>query len=380
MKKILKRAAALLLGCLFLGAGTACGKAEEGEVLLKDIYADYFPVGAAVTNANVEMYDELLKNFNSITMEYEMKWDMLQPSEGRFSFELADSVVDWAESHDKKVRGHALVWYKALPSWVLAEGTTKEQALERIDTHVYEVMKHYGERTYCWDVVNEALRDYPTQAQVDAGDFYRTGSETNGQNCGDWYAVCGSNYIKEAFLAADRARKELGLDVKLYYNDYGLNIPSKRNALLKMLEEFREENIPIDGIGMQAHYNVSSSLSDFKDSVEAFTALGLDVQVTELDISVYTTLTQESYAELPESLETVQAAMYGEIFRVCREYSKPKAEGYGIVTGVTVWGLADDLTWLTGYGRLDWPLLFDEEYRPKPAYLAVTDFYYPEKK
>ena len=163
------------------------------------------------------MYEDLYPHFNSVSAEFEMKWDALQPTEGNFAFDTADVLLEFAEENDMKMRGHALVWYKALPSWVLADGTTKEQALGRIGNHIDGVLEHYGDRVYCWDVVNEALANLPTQAQVDSGEFYRTGNEALGTNCGDWYALCGNDFIKEAFRAADAARERLGLDVKLYY-------------------------------------------------------------------------------------------------------------------------------------------------------------------
>lgn len=237
---------------------------------------------------------------------------------------------------------------------------------------------------YCWDVVNEALANLPTQAQVDSGEFYRTGNEALGTNCGDWYALCGNDFIKEAFRAADAARERLGLDVKLYYNDYGLNIPVKREACLKMVNELLAEGIAIDGIGMQGHYYIGDfSMPEFENSVKAFTELGLDVQVTELDISIYPYGPSDAIMTSCRKSDAIQASMYGGIFEIYREYSEPWKEGAGRVTGITVWGLADDLTILDKEpvaNRKNWPLLFDEDHNPKSAYYAVTDFYNQIKK
>ena len=379
MKRIAATVAALMLTVAGALSMSGCQPADEGE-WLKDIYADYFPIGTSYQSGLYDMYDDLLPHFNSMSAEFEMKWTALQPSEGNFSFTAADELLQYAQEHDMRMRGHCLVWYKALPSWVLAEGTTKEQALDRIGDHIYAVMEYYGNSVYCWDVVNEALANAPTQQQVDSGNFYRTGSEATGSECGDWYALCGVDFIKKAFRAADAAREELGLDVKLYYNDYGLNIPAKREACLKMLRELLDEGIAIDGVGMQGHYYIGDfNMTEFENSVRAFTELGLDVQVTELDVSVYPYGPEkERYETLPESIEAIQANLYGGIFEICRRYSDPWKEGAGEVTGVTLWGLADDFTILDREpiaNRKNWPLLFDEEHQPKQAYYAVTDFY-----
>lgn len=384
LTKILTVSLAGLCAASFFGCSNGKEQGEEGE-WLKDIYQNYFPIGTIIKTGMPDMYEDLYPHFNSVSAEFEMKWDALQPTEGNFAFDTADVLLEFAEENDMKMRGHALVWYKALPSWVLADGTTKEQALGRIGNHIDGVLEHYGDRVYCWDVVNEALANLPTQAQVDSGEFYRTGNEALGTNCGDWYALCGNDFIKEAFRAADAARERLGLDVKLYYNDYGLNIPVKREACLKMVNELLAEGIAIDGIGMQGHYYIGDfSMPEFENSVKAFTELGLDVQVTELDISIYPYSPSDAiYDELPESLDAIQASMYGGIFEICREYSEPWKEGAGRVTGITVWGLADDLTILDKEpvaNRKNWPLLFDEDHNPKSAYYAVTDFYNQIKK
>lgn len=377
MKRFVATAAALVLAVAGTLSAAGC-HTQEGE-WLKDIYADYFPIGTSYQSGLYDMYDDLLPHFNSMTAEFEMKWTSLQPTEGSFDFTAADELLQYAEDHGMRMRGHCLVWYKALPAWVLAEGTTKEQALERIDAHINAVLEHYGNSVYCWDVVNEALANLPSQQQVDSGDFYRTGNEATGTECGDWYALCGVDFIKQAFRSADAARERLGLDIKLYYNDYGLNIPVKREACLKMLRELLDEGIAIDGVGMQGHYYIGDfNMTEFENSVKAFTELGLDVQVTEMDVSVYPYGPEaERYETLPESIEEIQANLYGGVFEICRKYSQPWKEGAGRVTGITVWGCADDFTILDSEpipNRKNWPLLFDEMHAPKLAYDAVTQF------
>ncbi len=392
MKGKLKKATSFLVSALCALALFGCGGNEKGE-WLKDIYEDYFPIGAAYKTGLESVYDDeyrLLEHFNSISAEFEMKWAATQPSEGVFKFDLGDGLVSYAKKNGKQVRGHCLVWYKALPSWVLAEGTTKEQALKRVDDHVYRVLEHYREDVYCWDVCNEVLSDELNASNYEmrlaSNDIYRTGGAATGTECGDWYALCGNDFVKQAFRAADKARKELGLDVKLFYNDYGLNLPYKRMACVQMIKELQAEGIAIDGVGMQAHYCIPRGvgvdggdfdLTEFEESLRAYTELGLEVQLTELDISIYpySQNVPEIYDELPESMEEIQGVMFGQILSLCRQYAEPWKEGAGRVTGVTFWGVSDESSNLNReFNRDCYPLLFDEWHEPKLGYYEITEF------
>ncbi len=351
---------------------------------LRDIYEDYFSVGAAVLSGNYARYDEagLMAHFSSITAENEMKWRFLEPAEGDFSYEAADELVSWAEEHDTAVRGHCLVWYKSLPAWLAEKEMDREEALAVLDRHITEVMTHFGDSVYVWDVVNEALHNSVTAAQLASGDIWRTGQEASGDGCVDWYGLCGVDFIKEAFRTAARVRDELGLDVKLFYNDYSLNNPNKRMAAVKLVETLRADGIPIDGIGMQAHYRLPSYTADpegfmknFEDSVKTFTDLGLEVQITELDLCVYASNdTPQAFDALPLDVEIAQAEMYADLFSVCRKYADPKREGKGAVTNITTWGVADDHTWATNSAHREYPLIFARDYSEKRAYTEIIDF------
>ncbi|MDR3318843.1 MAG: endo-1,4-beta-xylanase [Clostridiales bacterium] len=383
--KKIRRFLSVILSIILTAALFGCKAPKSpAEPTLKDYYADYFPVGAALTNGAAVLYEDLLPHFNSLTCENDMKWEALQPSAGAFSWSYASTdnagrLVDLAKANGMRIRGHALVWYRAMPSWVLPNGTTKERALERLRAHINAVVKHFGSDVYCWDVVNEAIKDSPSASQVASGDIYRAGGEVSGASTADWYAVCGKDYIKEAFIAAKAAVDEIGADIKLYYNDYGLNSASKRNAVIKMITELKSEGVTVDGVGMQAHYNVSGfKISDFENSVKAFTDMGLDVQVTEMDVSIYPWGAESvRYEALPEDIELIQAEVYGSVFEVLRNYSAVGSDGKGHVTGATFWGVADDVTWLDDdpvRGRKNWPLIFDGEYSPKKAYYSIIDF------
>ena len=368
-----------LAGCVFIEDTVPLVSSSS---LLRDVYADYFSIGAAVQSRTLEHYADVLPHFNSITAETQMKWSRLETEEGVYDYSGADEIISWAQENDTAVRGHCLVWYKSLPEWVLDEDTTKEEALLKIDSHVKEVMGHFGSGVYCWDVVNEAIRNTVTEDNLETGDIWRTGNITD-SDTGDWYALCGTDYITQAFRSANEAREEYGMeDVALYYNDYGLNNPYKRQACLEVVELLEGEGIAIDGIGMQGHYKLSTYLEDpdgfieeFEESVKTFTGLGLDVQVTELDIRVYASDDDpEEFDSLPYEIEVEQAEMYASIFEVLRKYAEPWQDGAGTVTNVTVWGVADDSTaWDTDTHK-EYPLLFNTDLEPKQAYYEIISF------
>ncbi len=369
--------------CFVIGAGaTACSPetfTDNGYIC--DEYKDNFSVGAAVLTGNINRYDKagLMHHFNSITAENEMKWRFVEPEEGQYSFGAGDSLVSWAKEHNTEVRGHCLVWYKSLPPWLTQKELTKESALEILRKHITDVMTHFKGELYVWDVCNEALHGNISQAQLDSGDIWRRGSEASGDNSLDWYGLCGVDFIKEAFRTADQVRKSLGDDVKLFYNDYTLNNPLKRQAVVKLVEMLRADGIAIDGIGMQAHYRLpqyeadrDAFMADFEDSVRTFTDMGLDVHITELDIQVYPyNGSTQAFDGLPLEVEIAQGEMYADIFRVCRKYSAPTAAGHGRVSNVTTWGVADDHTYASTSIHTEYPLIFSRDLQPKRAYYEI---------
>lgn len=388
VKRIVRATAvAAACACLFTAG---CGFHPQESVnpsvpsssLIKDVYKDYFTVGTAVQASTLEKYAEILPNFNSVTPEIEMKWSRLENVQGSYTYQAADTIVEWARQNGAGVRGHCLVWYKSLPEWVIADGTTKDEALSRIDSHVKRTMEHFGNGVYCWDVVNEALKNTVTSSDVESGNIWRTGNIVE-QNTGDWYALCGTDYVKQAFRSADEARSEYGLnDIELYYNDYGLNDPAKREACMQLIRMLQEEDIAVDGVGMQGHYRLSSYLQDpegflreFEQSVKSFTGLGVDVQITELDIRVYASdKDPQAFDSLPMSVEEQQAEMYAGIFEILRRYTVPWKDGAGCVTNVTVWGVADDSRAWDTDSHKEYPLLFGTDYLPKQAYYEIISF------
>lgn len=351
---------------------SSCGSQTK---TLASAYADYFPIGAAFNQSNIEMYQgDLVKEFSSLTCENEMKWLNVHPSDTSYTYEAADKMVAYAKSNNLKMRGHCLVWHEAIPSdlFLAKDGSTisKADLLAKMKDHIDNVVSHFGDAVYCWDVANEVVDDSTDAMLQDGSNVYRNSP---------WYTICGPEFVLDAFLYAREKLDALGLSqVKLFYNDYGLALPTKREKALAMIDYLQANHCPIDGIGMQSHYHIGSfSLSEFEKSIEAYAAKGLQVQITEFDVDVYdeTLATSKNAAywyqdALPADVEAIQTAIYRRAFQVLRQHKDS-------VTGVTFWGVADDSTWLDKSpveGRKNYPYVFGVDHAPKTSYYAIRDF------
>ncbi|HEU4581760.1 MAG TPA: endo-1,4-beta-xylanase [Polyangiaceae bacterium] len=377
-----------LIVCAALAASAAsCSKApasrepenaQPASPGLAQRYQAFFPIGAAVNSTTLRSHADLLaRHFDSITAENEMKFESLQPTEGQFEFAAADEMVAFARAHGMKVRGHNLVWHRQTPDWVFSDGAggsaSRELLLARLQKHIERVVEHFRGRLYAWDVVNEAIMD---------DGKYRTADEQEPDQRSKWYGILGTSYIAAAFRAAHAADP----GAKLFYNDYRNYIPVKRQAIYEMLKQLLADGVPIHGVGLQAHLSVEPSTSadnhgfyqtiaEEQKTIELFSSLGLEVQITELDMSLYTPGVKyepsQFYTEATFSpeLEAKQAERYGQFFELFRQYP-------GKITGVTFWGIADDATWLSQFssGRQDFPLLFDVHHQPKQAFQRVMTF------
>jgi len=290
-----------------------------------------------------------------------MKMGPIHPAEDRYNWRDADSIVAFAQLHHIKVRGHNLCWHEQTPFWLFKdkEGkqVTKEVLLQRLKDHITTVVNRYKGKIYAWDVVNEAIDDDSTK-------FLRNSL---------WYQICGDDFIVKAFEYAHAADPE----AKLFYNDYNTERPEKRERVYQLLKKLVDAKVPIDGVGIQAHWSIyEPSKADLEKTIKEFSSLGLKIQVTELDISLYPwekerrKLRPGEKGELTPELEQKQADHYAEVFKIFRKYKK-------VVTGVTFWNISDRYTWLDNYpvpGRKNFPLLFDQNLQPKKAYQGVTNF------
>ena len=348
------------LPCLLLVLLTLPGLAQKG---LKDYYKDYFPIGVAVSARSIASADSdlILQQFNSLTPENAMKMGPIHPEEHRYYWKDADNIVHFAQAHGLRVRGHNLCWHEQTPAWIfkdsLGNEVSKEVLLQRLKDHITTVVSRYKGKIYAWDVVNEAVDDDPSRELRNS----------------PWYRICGEEFIVRAFEYAHAADP----DAQLFYNDYNTERPEKRERVYQLLKKLVDAGVPITGIGLQAHWSLSEpSEKDLRAAVDRFSSLGLKVQITELDISIYPweknkrgRRPDEEDTFTPEK-EQQQLEQYKKIFSVFRDYK-------GVLTGVTFWNLSDRHSWLDDYpvpGRKNYPLLFDMYGHPKKAWQAVVDF------
>jgi endo-1,4-beta-xylanase len=337
---------------------------EDSLKGLKDYYRDYFPIGVAVSPRSFSGAEGklILKQFNSVTPENVMKPGPIHPEEKRYSWEGADRIVNFAQANGLKVRGHTLCWHQQTADWFFKDAAgnrvTKEVLLKRLKDHITTVVTRYKGKIYAWDVVNEAIDD-------DSTNFLRAASP--------WYQICGEDFIVKAFEYAHEADP----DAQLFYNDYNTERPEKRERIYRLLKKLVDAKVPIHGVGLQGHWSIfEPSEKELRDAIEKFSSLGLKIQFTELDVSIYPWEKFDRERKPNESdtftpaRERQQIEKYKMFFKVFRDHKD-------VITGVTFWNVSDKHTWLDSYpvkGRKNYPLLFDQNLRPKRVYWEVVKF------
>ncbi|MDP4210178.1 MAG: endo-1,4-beta-xylanase [Bacteroidota bacterium] len=360
----------LIVGTVLLGnvnIGQAQKKQPAAKVQtekgLKDYYQNYFPIGVAVSGRNLTGPDAklILAQFNSVTPENCMKMEVIHPEENRYNWTEADKIVNFAQAHGLKVRGHNLCWHEQNPKWLFKDSkgnlVTKSVLLNRLKDHIFKVVGQYKGRIYAWDVINEAIDD-------SAQNFIRKS---------EWYKICGEEYIAKAFEYAHQADPK----ALLFYNDYNTERPEKVERIYMLLKRLVDAKVPIYGVGLQGHWSIfEPSEKELRDAIAKYSSLGLTVQFTELDMSIYPweklkreRRQGESDVLTPE-LEQKQIDQYKMIFKVFRDYKD-------VITGVTFWNVSDKHSWLDEYpvmGRKNYPLLFDQKRKPKKAFWEVVKF------
>ncbi len=352
-----------LFQCMVVSAALFSSKDLWAQKTLKNAYKDFFPIGVAVAPRSLAGPEaELIKQqFNSMTPENAMKMGPIHPEKNRYNWKDADAIVAFGEKNGIMVRGHTLCWHNQTPKWFFTDslGTqvTREELLVRLKQHINEVVGRYKGKIYAWDVVNEAVPD--------------TGSSIYRRT--KFYEIIGDDYIEKAFEYAHAADP----DAKLFYNDYNTESTAKREKIYQLVKKLKEKNVPIHGVGLQAHWSIyEPTQAELEKSVTEFASLGLSVQITELDVSVHAkeherrTKKASDSGELTAEMIEKQAAQYKMFFEVFRKYK-------GTITGVTFWNVSDKHSWLDNFpvpGRKDYPLLFDENYKPKRAFEGVVNF------
>ncbi|HOU01210.1 MAG TPA: endo-1,4-beta-xylanase [Bacteroidales bacterium] len=345
----------LLSNCT--GAGGKKTGSIDSTKGLKDFYKSYFDIGVAIAPQHTEGADaEFLKrHFNSITAENVMKPALIHPEENRYSWENADKIVDFAIANGMKVRGHTLCWHAQTGEWMFKDASgnqaSKELALARLKDHITTVVTRYKDKVYAWDVLNEAIVDSDT-----AKNPYR---ET------PWYKICGEEYIAKIFQWAHEADP----DALLVYNDYNTENPGKRDRIYTMLKKLLDEGVPVHAVGLQGHWSINDPTEEnLRATIDKFSSLGLKVQITELDVSIYTDRADTLNIGFTPEREQKQIDLYKMAFNVFREKKN-------VINSVTFWNLSDRASWRDrrGPGKC-YPLLFDVDMKPKKVFWEVVKF------
>ena len=318
------------LTAVVLTAGVAATSAQAAGSTLQAAAAEsgrYFGTAIAANKLSDSVYTTIAnREFNMITAENEMKIDALEPNQNQFNWTNGDRIVSWARSNGKQVRGHTLAWHSQQPGWMQnMSGTALRNAMLN---HVTQVATHYRGQIHSWDVVNEAFQDGSSGARRDSN-LQRTGN--------DW--------IEAAFRAARAADP----NAKLCYNDYNTDdwTHAKTQAVYNLVRDFKARGVPIDCVGLQSHFNPQSPVpSNYQTTISSFAALGVDVQITELDI---------------EGSGTAQADNYRRVVQACMAVSR--------CTGISVWGVRDTDSWRAS----GTPLLFDGNGNKKAAYTSTLN-------
>lgn len=365
----------LSVAILLVGCGSEVDRQVDSEPqTLREAFNDAFLMGTALNERQIMGEDVAgqqlaTREFNAVTAENVMKWEEIHPEPGVYDFEAADALVDLAEENDMFVVGHTLVWHSQTPDWVFrdenGELLSRDLLLERMRDHIRTVVGRYEGRVHGWDVVNEAI--------VDDGSMRDT----------YWYQIIGKDYLVKAFEYAH----EVDPEAELYYNDYSLEIPSKRQGAIELVEYLQENNAPITGIGTQGHFSLDwPELNEVEKTITDFAALGLDVMITELeidvlppamdymgaDVNVSVELRDElnPYADsLPDSVQQQLTQRYKDLFGIYLEHQEH-------ISRVTFWGVSDGDSWKNNWpvgGRTNYPLVFDRQFQPKPAHGAIID-------
>ncbi|WP_207431382.1 endo-1,4-beta-xylanase [Sabulibacter ruber] len=362
---------AILSVMLFSGA-CKVAKTDSGELSLKDAFKNKFHIGTALNAQQITGQDAagiqvVKENFNAIVAENCMKSGMIQPREGQFNFDLPDRFVKFGEENKMLINGHTLVWHSQAPRWFftdsLGRDVSREVLIQRMKTHIRSVVGRYKGRVHTWDVVNEAI--------LDDGSWRKS----------KFYEIIGKDFIKLAFQFA----KEADPKAELYYNDYSMAIPKKRDGVVAMVKELQQQGVKIDGIGMQGHIGLTfPTTEEFEKSILAFSGLGVKVMITELDLTVLPSPGGNVGADvaanfeyqqkmnpypngLPDSVSQAFNERYLDFFKLFLKHQDK-------ISRVTLWGVSDKDSWRNGWpvrGRTDYPLLFDRDNKPKAVVKSI---------
>jgi len=337
--------------------------AATASVGLKDAYAGKFLIGAA---GDLRGYSDtelanIKANYDILTPENCMKPQPIHPSENRYSWTTPDTLVEWCLENNVKVWGHTLLWHAQTGRWFFEPGAdglavTRELAMERLRNHIMAVVGRYKGRVIGWDVVNEAISDRGT-------------GQTENLRNSSWYPLIGPEVLTLAFKWAHEADP----NAQLYYNDYGIESGAVENkgkhaSSMLLLNRLIAEGAPINGVGIQGHWHLDTNLADVERAISNYKSLGLEVSISELDVTATGTNTGAfptrggADATVSDEAFQRQAEVYVKLFDIFKRHSDT-------ISRVTFWGISDRRSWRSRQR----PLLFDAQLQPKPAYQAILD-------
>ncbi|MEX0770702.1 MAG: endo-1,4-beta-xylanase [Balneolaceae bacterium] len=364
----------LMFFLLSAGCDQTSVQEEISIPALQEVFSEDFYIGTALNRSQIFGQDErslelVRTHFNTITPENILKWQHVHPNPGEYNFEPADRYVEFGEQEDMFIVGHTLVWHSQTPDWVFKDDEgdpmSREAMIERMRDHIHTVVGRYQGRIDGWDVVNEALNEDGSLRQS------------------PWLEIIGEDYISLAFEFA----READPQAELYYNDYSLENPSKREGAVRLIESLQEQGVPVTGIGTQGHYSLEwPPVEEVDATISAFANLGIDVMVTELDVDVLPRATDGQGADisrtagpgvelnpypeaLPDLVQQSLARRYAHLFETFLRHRE-------VLTRVTFWGVTDGHSWKNNWpvrGRTNYPLLFDRNWEPKPAFHSVVE-------
>lgn len=363
---------AAAFGALELAKLGAIARAAETTGLAA-AWRGAFRIGVAVSNRTLDDQvsrdlELIAREFNAVTAENAMKWGVIRPDGVNWQWQRADRLVDFASANDMYVLGHNLVWHSQIPRTVFVDGDgqplTRTALLGKMEEHIGTLVGRYKGRVKAWDVVNEAI------------------DEGNGWRKSQWLNIIGDDFMEHAFRLARAADPA----ATLIYNDYNMHNPAKRAFLVDVIRGYQDRGVPIGGVGLQGHVGLDyPDLDEWEKSIATYAGMGLEVHVSELDVDVlpspYSTSADVSNRSrystendpwpngLPDEMQVKLADRYEQLFRIFLRYRESMRR-------VTFWGLDDGVSWKNNFpvrGRTNYPLLFDRNMEPKPAYYRLTE-------
>lgn len=360
---------AIIGALLVAGCAEAQTPSSSSIPSLKETFKNDFLIGAAINTQQILEKDpkaaELIpQQFSTITPENIMKAEIIHPQWDKYNFDLADKIVEYGKKNNIKVNGHTLIWHSQLPAFMRTMKDADSVKTYFIN-HITTIARHYDGKISSWDVVNEALNEDGTIRKSIFSE------------------KLGDDFVVEAFRLAQKAAPH----TELYYNDYNIEQPKKRAGAIALIKKIQAAGVRIDGVGIQGHWRASNiPLKEIEESIKEFSALGIKVMFTELDLGVLPNPWDSDAADvnmkaeynakmnpyvngLPDSMQAKLTTGYEDLFKLFLKYKNN-------VSRITFWGVNDGQSWLNGWpipGRTNYPLLFDREFKPKRAFYAVIE-------